>query len=430
MTPEIPQDCPEAGPNGAQLHSSDGKKPPHPITDRVRAALAVSLRGCDELLPQDDWLHKLAKSDATGVPLRIKLGLDPTAPDIHLGHTVVLNKLRQLQDLGHQVIFLIGDFTSMIGDPSGRNTTRPPLTREQIEANAQTYYRQASLVLDPERTEIRYNSEWCDPLGARGLIQLASRYTVARMMERNDFHQRFQAGTPISVHEFLYPLMQGYDSVALKADLELGGTDQKFNLLVGRALQAEYGQEPQCILTMPLLEGLDGVEKMSKSKNNYIGITEPANTMYAKLLSIPDTLMWRWYTLLSFRSEAEIAALRAEVDAGRNPKDAKVALAREVTARFHGAAAAEAAVADFELRARGGVPDDIPGLALAGAPLGVGALLKQAGLAPSTSEALRLVDQGGVRIDGAVVSDKGLKLAAGTYVVQVGKRKFARIALS
>jgi tyrosyl-tRNA synthetase len=430
MTPETSQDCPEAGTNGAQLHSSDGKKSPHPINDRVRAALTVSLRGCDELLPQDDWLHKLAKSDATGVPLRIKLGLDPTAPDIHLGHTVVLNKLRQLQDLGHQVIFLIGDFTSMIGDPSGRNTTRPPLTREQIEANAQTYYKQASLVLDPERTEIRYNSEWCDPLGARGLIQLASRYTVARMMERNDFHQRFQAGTPISVHEFLYPLMQGYDSVALKADLELGGTDQKFNLLVGRALQAEYGQEPQCILTMPLLEGLDGVEKMSKSKNNYIGITEPANTMYAKLLSIPDTLMWRWYTLLSFRSEAEIAVLRAEVDAGRNPKDAKVALAREVTARFHGAAAAEGAVADFELRARGGVPDDIPDVALGGAPLAVGALLKQAGLAPSTSEALRLVDQGGVRIDGAVVSDKGLKLAAGTYVVQVGKRKFARIALT
>jgi tyrosyl-tRNA synthetase len=430
MTPETSQDCPEAGPNGAQLHSSDGKKSPHPINDRVRAALTVSLRGCDELLPQDDWLHKLAKSDATGVPLRIKLGLDPTAPDIHLGHTVVLNKLRQLQDLGHQVIFLIGDFTSMIGDPSGRNTTRPPLTREQIEANAQTYYKQASLVLDPERTEIRYNSEWCDPLGARGLIQLASRYTVARMMERNDFHQRFQAGTPISVHEFLYPLMQGYDSVALKADLELGGTDQKFNLLVGRALQAEYGQEPQCILTMPLLEGLDGVEKMSKSKNNYIGITEPANTMYAKLLSIPDTLMWRWYTLLSFRSEAEIAVLRAEVDAGRNPKDAKVALAREVTARFHGAAAAEGAVADFELRARGGVPDDIPDVALGGAPLAVGALLKQAGLAPSTSEALRLVDQGGVRIDGAVVSDRGLKLAAGTYVVQVGKRKFARIALT
>ncbi|HSV68985.1 MAG TPA: tyrosine--tRNA ligase [Methylibium sp.] len=392
--------------------------------------MAVSLRGCDELLPQDDWLHKLARSDATGVPLRIKLGLDPTAPDIHLGHTVVLNKLRQLQDLGHQVIFLIGDFTSMIGDPSGRNTTRPPLTREQIEANAQTYYRQASLVLDPARTEIRYNSEWCDPLGARGLIQLASRYTVARMLERDDFTKRYKGGVPISVHEFLYPLMQGYDSVALKSDLELGGTDQKFNLLVGRQLQAEYGQEPQCVLTMPLLEGLDGVEKMSKSKNNYIGITEPANSMYAKLLSIPDALMWKYYTLLSFRAEAEIAALRAEVEAGRNPKDAKVALAREVTARFHGAAAAEGAVADFELRARGGVPDDIPEVALAGAPLAIGALLKQAGLAPSTSEALRLVEQGGVRIDGAVVSDRGLKLAAGTYVVQVGKRKFARVTLA
>ena len=401
----------------------------HPVTDRVRAAMAVSLRGCDELLPHDDWLHKLARSDATGVPLRIKLGLDPTAPDIHLGHTVVLNKLRQLQDLGHQVIFLIGDFTSMIGDPSGRNTTRPPLSREQIEANAQTYYRQASLVLDPERTETRWNSEWCDPLGARGLIQLASRYTVARMMERNDFHQRFQAGTPISVHEFLYPLMQGYDSVALKADLELGGTDQKFNLLVGRALQAEYGQEPQCILTMPLLEGLDGVEKMSKSKGNTIGVTEPANTMFAKLLSISDTLMWRWYTLLSFRSEAEIAALRAEVEAGRNPKDAKVALAREITARFHGAAAAEAALADFELRARGGIPDEVPELALAGAPMGIAALLKAAGLAPSTSEANRLIDGGGVRIDGVVIADKALKLDAGTRVLQVGKRKFARVTL-
>ncbi len=392
--------------------------------------MAVSLRGCDELLPQDDWLHKLARSEATSVPLRIKLGLDPTAPDIHLGHTVVLNKLRQLQDLGHQVIFLIGDFTSMIGDPSGRNSTRPPLTRDQIEANAQTYYKQASLVLDPARTEIRYNSEWCDPLGARGLIQLASRYTVARMLERDDFTKRYKGGVPISVHEFLYPLMQGYDSVALKSDLELGGTDQKFNLLVGRQLQAEYGQEPQCVLTMPLLEGLDGVEKMSKSKNNYIGITEPANTMYAKLLSIPDTLMWRWYTLLSFRAEAEIAALRAEVEAGRNPKDAKVALAREVTARFHGAEAAEAAVADFELRARGGVPDDIPELSLGGAPLGIGALLKQAGLAPSTSEASRLIEQGGVRIDGAVVADKGLKLDAGSYVVQVGKRKFARVTLA
>jgi tyrosyl-tRNA synthetase len=356
--------------------------------------------------------------------------LDPTAPDIHLGHTVVLNKMRQLQDLGHQVIFLIGDFTSMIGDPSGRNTTRPPLTREQIEANAQTYYKQASLVLDPAKTEIRYNSEWCDPLGARGMIQLASRYTVARMMERNDFHDRFKAGTPISVHEFLYPLMQGYDSVALKSDLELGGTDQKFNLLVGRSLQGEYGQEPQCILTMPLLEGLDGVEKMSKSKGNYIGITEPANEMFAKLLSISDTLMWRYFTLLSFCSEAQIAALKAEVEAGRNPKDAKVMLAKEVTARFHSAEAADAAEQDFNNRARGGVPDEIPSVSLTGAPVGIGALLKQAGLAPSSSEAMRLIDGGGVRIDGSVISDKGLKLAPGCYVVQVGKRKFARVTLS
>ena len=395
----------------------------HPVNDRVLHAMQVSKRGCDELLPEADWLAKLARSEATGVPLRIKLGLDPTAPDIHVGHTVVLNKMRQLQDLGHQVIFLIGD-------PSGRNTTRPPLTREQIEANAQTYYRQASLVLDPDKTEIRYNSEWSDPLGARGMIQLAARYTVARMMERNDFADRFKAGTPISVHEFLYPLMQGYDSVALKSDLELGGTDQKFNLLVGRALQGEYGQEPQCILTMPLLEGLDGVEKMSKSKGNYIGIAEDANTMFAKILSISDTLMWRYYTLLSFRSEADIAKLRAEVEGGRNPKDAKVMLAKEITTRFHSAAAAEAAEADFANRARGGIPDEIPEVSLSGAPLGIGALLKQANLAPSSSEAMRLVEGGGVRIDGVVVSDKGLKVERGSYVVQVGKRKFARVTLA
>jgi tyrosyl-tRNA synthetase len=403
---------------------------PSPGTDRVREALAVSLRGCEELLPQSEWLAKLTRSEASGRPLRIKLGLDPTAPDIHIGHTVVLNKMRQLQDLGHTVIFLIGDFTSMIGDPSGRNATRPPLTREQIEANAQTYYRQASLVLDPSKTEIRYNSEWSDPLGARGMIELAAKYTLARMLERDDFTKRFKAGNPISVHELLYPLMQGYDSVALKSDLELGGTDQKFNLLVGRALQSEYGQEPQCILTMPLLEGLDGVEKMSKSKNNYIGITEDANTMFAKVLSISDVQMWRWFTLLSFRPEVEIARLKAEVDAGRNPKDAKVLLAKEITARFHSAAAAEAAHEDFQRRASGGVPDDVPEISLGGAPLSIGALLKQAGLAPSTSEALRLVDQGGVRIDGAVVSDKALKVVAGTCVVQVGKRKFARVTLS
>jgi len=405
-------------------------KPAYPITDRTREALAITRRGCEELLPEDEWLAKLARAEATGKPLRIKLGLDPTAPDIHLGHTVVLNKMRQLQDLGHEVIFLIGDFTSTIGDPSGRNTTRPPLTREQIEANAQTYYAQASLVLDPAKTEIRYNSEWSDALGARGMIQLAATYTVARMLERDDFAKRLKGGLPIGVHELLYPLMQGYDSVALKSDLELGGTDQKFNLLVGRALQQEYGQEPQCILTMPLLEGLDGVEKMSKSKGNYIGITEPPATMFAKLLSISDALMWRYFTLLSFRSEAEIARLKAEVDAGRNPKEVKVLLAREITTRFHGAAAADAAQADFELRARGGIPDEIPEVTLAGAPLPIGALLKQAGLAPSTSEAMRLIDGGGVRIDGGVVSDKALKLAAGTFVVQVGKRKFARVTLA
>ncbi len=402
----------------------------HPVTDAVREALAVSLRGCDELLPQADWVRKLARSAATGQPLRIKLGLDPTAPDIHVGHTVVLNKLRQLQDLGHQVIFLIGDFTSQIGDPSGRNSTRPPLTREQIEANAKTYYAQASLVLDPARTEIRYNSEWSDPLGARGMIQLASRYTVARMMERDDFAKRFAAQAPISVHEFLYPLMQGYDSVALKSDLELGGTDQKFNLLMGRHLQQEYGQEPQCILTMPLLEGLDGVEKMSKSKNNYIAIAEPANGMFAKVLSISDVLMWKWFTLLSFRSEAEIAALKAEVDGGRNPKDAKVMLAKEITTRFHSAAAAEAAEQDFQNRSKGGIPDEIPEVTLGGAPMGIGALLKASGLVPSTSEAMRMVEQGGVRIDGGVVSDKALKVGAGTVVLQVGKRKFARVTLS
>ena len=404
--------------------------PKHPVTDRVLNALAVSKRGCDELLPESDWIAKLARSEATGVPLRIKLGMDPTAPDLHLGHTVVMNKMRQLQDLGHTVIFLVGDFTSMIGDPSGRNTTRPPLTREQIESNAKTYYQQASLVLDPAKTEIRYNSEWSDPLGARGMIQLAAKYTVARMMERNDFSARFRAGTPISVHEFLYPLMQGYDSVALKSDLELGGTDQKFNLLVGRALQSEYGQEPQCILTMPLLEGLDGVEKMSKSKGNTIGISEVPNDMFAKLLSISDTLMWRYFTLLSFMPELEIARLKAEVEGGRNPRDAKVLLAKEVTTRFHGAAAAEAAEADFNHRARGGVPDQIDAVSLSGAPLGIGALLKLAKLAPSSSEALRLVDGNGVRVDGVLINDRGLKLGAGIYVVQVGKRKFARVTLA
>ncbi|MBB6579687.1 tyrosyl-tRNA synthetase [Comamonas odontotermitis] len=402
----------------------------YPVTDRVQEALQVSLRGVDELLPQEDWIKKLAKSEATGVPLRIKLGLDPTAPDIHIGHTVVLNKMRQLQNLGHTVIFLIGDFTTLIGDPSGRNSTRPPLTAEQIKVNAETYREQAYKVLDPSKTELRYNSEWSDKLGARGMIELSAKYTVARMMERNDFHQRFTEGSSISLHEFLYPLLQGYDSVALKSDLELGGTDQKFNLLMGRHLQMEYQQEPQCVLTMPLLVGLDGVHKMSKSKNNYIGITEDANTMFAKVLSISDDLMWDWFTLLSFMSLPEIAALKLEIEGGRNPKDAKVMLAKEITARFHSGAAAEAAEQDFINRSKGGIPDEIPEVTLTGAPLGIGALLKQAGLAPSSSEANRLIDGGGVRVDGSVVSDKALKLDAGTFVVQVGKRKFARVTLA
>lgn len=412
------------------LNDPQTPKSIEPINADVAEALAVSLRGCEELLPQSEWVSKLNRSAKTGVPLRIKLGLDPTAPDIHIGHTVVLNKMRQLQNLGHQVIFLIGDFTSLIGDPSGRNNTRPPLTKAQIQANAQTYYQQAAMVLDPEKTEIRYNSEWSEPLGARGMIELSAKYTVARMMERDDFHKRFHGGQSISIHEFLYPLMQGYDSVALRADLELGGTDQKFNLLMGRHLQQEYGQEPQCILTMPLLEGLDGVDKMSKSKNNYIGISEDPNTMFAKVLSISDVLMWRWYTLLSFKSEAEISALRQQVADGLNPRDAKVMLAKEITARFHSASDADRAEQDFINRSKGGVPDEIPELTLSGAPMGIGALLKAANLAPSSSEAGRLIEGGGVRVDSTVISDKGLKLPEGTFVLQVGKRKFARVTLT
>ena len=403
---------------------------PYPITPSVLHAMEVTKRGCEELLVETDWLQKLARSEATSKPLRIKLGLDPTAPDIHLGHTVVLNKLRQLQDLGHTVIFLIGDFTSMIGDPSGRNNTRPPLTAEEIAVNAKTYYQQASAILDPSKTEIRYNSEWCDPLGARGMIQLAAKYTVARMLERDDFTKRYRSGIPISVHEFLYPLMQGYDSVALHSDLELGGTDQKFNLLVGRELQKEYGQEPQCILTMPLLVGLDGVEKMSKSKGNYIGINEPANEMFGKLMSISDDLMWNYFTLLSFRPLAEIDLMKQEVAAGRNPRDCKVLLGQEIVARFYSDGAADKALEDFNHRAKGGIPDDIPELQLSGAPLGIAALLKAANLVPSSSEANRNIDQSGVRVDGTVISDKTLKLHAGTYVVQVGKRRFAKVTLT
>ncbi|ASC91087.1 tyrosine--tRNA ligase [Alcaligenes faecalis] len=404
--------------------------PSEPLSPEVLADLAIVKRGCDELLVESEFARKLARSHATGQPLRIKLGLDPTAPDIHLGHTVVLNKMRQLQDLGHTVIFLIGDFTSTIGDPSGRNTTRPPLTPEQVIANAKTYYDQAALVLDPARTEVRYNSEWCDKLGSRGMIQLASRYTVARMMERDDFTKRFKGNQPISVHEFLYPLLQGYDSVQLKADVELGGTDQKFNLLVGRELQKEYGQEQQCILTMPLLVGLDGVEKMSKSKGNYIGISETPDSMFGKLMSISDTLMWRYFELLSFRSLEDIAGLQKQIEEGRNPREVKVELAQEIVTRFHSAQAAEQALETFDARfRRGEMPEDMPEVTVAG-ELALLRVLREAGLVASGSEAQRNVEQGGVRINGERVDDKGLQLEPGSYVLQVGKRKFARVTLT
>jgi tyrosyl-tRNA synthetase len=398
-------------------------------TDEVDRQIDVAKRGADELIVESELRHKLGR----GKPLRIKLGLDPTAPDIHLGHTVVLNKMRQLQDLGHQVIFLIGDFTSMIGDPSGRNATRPPLTRDEIRANAETYHAQASKVLDPERTEIRYNSEWCEPLGAAGMIRLASQYTVARMLERDDFHKRYTGHQPIAVHEFLYPLMQGYDSVALKADIELGGTDQKFNLLVGRELQKSAGQEPQCVLTMPLLEGLDGIEKMSKSKGNYVGINDAPDEMFGKLMSISDTLMWRYYELLSFRPMAEIEALKRACAAGANPRDAKVALAQEIVARFHSREAAERALGTFEARFRGGaLPDDMPEVTIdtSGAGIAIANLAKQAGVVDSTSEALRLIAGRGLKLDGEVVADKSTTVAPGsTVVVQAGKRRFARVAV-
>jgi tyrosyl-tRNA synthetase len=405
----------------------------YPITAEIEAALALVKRGCDELLIEAEFAQKMARSTATGKPLRCKLGLDPTAPDIHLGHTVVLNKLRQLQDLGHTVIFLIGDFTSMIGDPSGRNTLRPPLSREQIEANAKTYFEQASLVLDRTKTEIRYNSEWSEPLGSAGMIKLAAKYTLARLLERDDFAKRMRENQPIAMHELLYPLMQGYDSVALHADIELGGTDQKFNLLVGRELQRHYGQEPQCILTMPLLEGLDGVEKMSKSKGNYVGITERPFEMFGKVMSVSDEQMWRWYDLLSMRSNEEIAQFKREAQGGRNPRDIKVLLAQEIVRRFHSARAAEEALAEFEARFRAGAPPEEMAevnVTAAGAAIGIAALLKQAGLAPSTSEAVRNIEQGGVKVDGQKISDRALQLGAGTYVVQVGKRKWARVTVS
>ena len=403
------------------------------VTPDIVEAMNTIRRGTDTLLIESELEQKLARSKVTGEPLRCKLGLDPTAPDIHVGHTVVLNKLRQLQDLGHTVIFLIGDFTAAIGDPSGRNVTRPPLSPEQIKINAETYLNQAGLVLDLTKTEVRYNSEWNNALGATGLIRLASRYTLARLLERDDFAKRFAAELPIAMHELIYPLMQGYDSVALKSDIELGGSDQRFNLLVGRELQRQYDQEPQCILTMPLLVGLDGVEKMSKSKHNYIGITDTPNDMFGKVMSISDTLMWNWYDLLSLRPNAEIAKLKEECAAGRNPRDAKVLLAKEIIARFHSAKEADAAEAEFNARFRGGAaPSDMPEVTVqAETADGIGILqkIKEAGLAPSNSEAGRNVSQGGVHLNGDKVSDKGLRLKAGTYTLQVGKRKWAKVTV-
>ncbi|MDU0810347.1 MAG: tyrosine--tRNA ligase [Burkholderia sp.] len=401
-----------------------------PVTEEVCHALTITKHGAEELLIEEEFTQKLAKSAAIGKPLRIKLGLDPTAPDIHIGHTVVLNKIRQLQDLGHTVIFLIGDFTSLIGDPSGRNTTRPLLTLEQIELNAKTYFDQAMLILNREKTEIRYNSEWSIPLGANGIIDLASRYTFARMLEREDFTKRFQNGIPISIHEFLYPLIQGHDSVILNTDLEIGGSDQKFNLLVGRELQKKYGQEQQCILTMPLLEGLDGVEKMSKSKNNYIGIRENPNDIFGKIMSISDILMWRYFELLSFRSLDEIARFRRQSEYGCNPRDFKVLLAKEIVARFYSEADADRALENFNNRSNGVLLDDyIPSVILTGAPLAIGQFLKRSGLALSTSDGLRNIEQRGVKINGVTVSDKALKINTGEYIVQVGKRRFARVTL-
>lgn len=403
------------------------------VTPDIVEAMNTIRRGTDTLLIESELEQKLARSKVTGEPLRCKLGLDPTAPDIHVGHTVVLNKLRQLQDLGHTVIFLIGDFTAAIGDPSGRNVTRPPLSPEQIKINAETYLNQAGLVLDLTKTEVRYNSEWNNALGATGLIRLASRYTLARLLERDDFAKRFAAELPIAMHELIYPLMQGYDSVALKSDIELGGSDQRFNLLVGRELQRQYDQEPQCILTMPLLVGLDGVEKMSKSKHNYIGITDTPNDMFGKVMSISDTLMWNWYDLLSLRPNAEIAKLKEECATGRNPRDAKVLLAKEIIARFHSAKEADAAEAEFNARFRGGAaPSDMPEVTVQAETadgIGILQMIKEAGLAPSNTEAGRNVSQGGVHLNGDKVSDKGLRLKAGTYTLQVGKRKWAKVTV-
>lgn len=391
-------------------------------------SLALIKRGIDDLIGEQELIEKLK----TGTPLRVKAGFDPTAPDLHLGHAVLINKLRQFQDLGHQVLFLIGDFTGMIGDPSGKSVTRPPLTAEQVQQNALTYQEQVFKILKPEQTEVVFNSTWMNELGAAGMLKLAATHTVARMLERDDFEKRYKSNQPIAIHEFLYPLLQGYDSVALKADIELGGTDQRFNLLMGRELQKHYGHAPQSVLTVPLLEGLDGVNKMSKSLGNYIGIAEPANTIFSKLMSVSDDLMWRYIELLSFESLATIAQWREAVAAGENPRTTKVRFAQEIVARFHSRQAAEDALADFELRAKGGVPDDIAEVTIniADANIAIGALLKQAGLVASTSEAIRMIEQGGVKLDSEKVSDKALTLAAGSVVVaQVGKRKFAKITI-
>jgi tyrosyl-tRNA synthetase len=396
----------------------------------VDRQLEVIKRGCEELLIEQEMVDKLR----AGCPLRVKAGFDPTAPDLHLGHTVLINKLRQLQDLGHHVLFLIGDFTGMIGDPTGKNATRPPLTREQVADNARSYTDQVFRILDRDRTEVCFNSTWMDAMTAVDMIRLAATHTVARMLERDDFGKRYRDNRPIAIHEFLYPLVQGYDSVAMKADLELGGTDQKFNLLMGRELQKHFGQPPQCVLTMPLLEGLDGVNKMSKSLGNYVGITEPPGEIFGKLMSISDTLMWKYFELLSFRTLEELRAWKAEVAAGRNPRDVKVLLAQEMVARFHGEPAAVQALADFEARFRQGeIPEEMPefSLAVADGGLAIAQVLRQAGLVASTSEALRMIEQGGVKLDGEKVSDKGLRLpAGGPRVLQVGKRRFARVTLA
>ena len=389
--------------------------------------LDIIKRGCDELLVESELIEKLK----AGRPLRVKAGFDPTAPDLHLGHTVLINKMRQLQDLGHHILFLIGDFTGMIGDPTGKNATRPPLSREDVERNAETYKAQVFKILDPAKTEVVYNSTWMNKLSSADMIKLAATHTVARMLERDDFGKRYRGNQPIAIHEFLYPLVQGYDSVALKADLELGGTDQKFNLLMGRELQKQHGQPPQCVLMMPLLEGLDGVNKMSKSLGNYIGITESPNEIFGKLMSISDTLMWRYIELLSFAPLATVSQWKTEVANGRNPRDIKVGFAQEIVARFHDAAAAESALADFETRFKQGeVPADIVTFELQAGPegLAIATALKEAGLSASTSEAMRMIAQGGVKLDGEKISDKAQKLHQGTTVVaQVGKRKFARI---